>query len=438
MPLPQLRRVRWAVRATLVLGVAASVVANVLHARDNPISQAIAAWPPLALLLTVELISRVPVHRKSLAAARLLATATIAGIAAWVSYWHMVGVAARYGETGASPYLLPLSVDGLIVVASICLVELGARIAAEQPATKADPTAPATAGSGATASMGGGDLDGLAHLVPSPAHQPAGYAGADGAGTMGGAPPSADAVRRVAAAPRAAATVQGTPAAPAPVLFTPPPDRPADEAAEETAEETGRVADGASPAGQAPGAGRLDPALLDAVAAAGLRTGRRAVVTEAVRPNAEAARPAHGRQRPTGPTAGSLLSGAAHRTGMTPAAPNPAPRTSPPVNPAKATDPNATPPNATPPNATPPNATPANATPVDPDDDGAVEHAPASTSAVRASGRARPRRSPAETVELAERIRARRPDATDDDLAAELGITTARLRAVRREAQLTV
>ncbi|GAB3802203.1 hypothetical protein [Micromonospora zhanjiangensis] len=103
MHLPQLRRVRWAVRLTLALGVAASVVANILHARENPISQAIAAWPPLALLLTVELISRVPVHRRSLAFTRLAATATIAGIAAWVSYWHMVGVAARYGETGASP-----------------------------------------------------------------------------------------------------------------------------------------------------------------------------------------------------------------------------------------------------------------------------------------------------------------------------------------------
>jgi len=65
--LQHLRRVRWAVRATLFLGVAASVVANVLHALDNPISQAIAAWPPLALLLTVELISRVPVHRRWLA-----------------------------------------------------------------------------------------------------------------------------------------------------------------------------------------------------------------------------------------------------------------------------------------------------------------------------------------------------------------------------------
>ena len=130
MLLPQLRRVRWAVRATLVLGVAASVAANILHAEPNPISEVIAAWPPLALLLTVELISRVPVHRRSLAVVRLGATTTIAGIAAWVSYWHMAGVAARYGETGASPYLLPLSVDGLIVVASICLVELGGRISA--------------------------------------------------------------------------------------------------------------------------------------------------------------------------------------------------------------------------------------------------------------------------------------------------------------------
>jgi hypothetical protein len=126
--LAQMRRVRWAVRAALVAGVAASVAANVLHARSDPVSQAIAAWPPLALLLTVELISRVPADRRALAGVRLFAAAGIAVIAAWVSYWHMTDVAARYGETGASPYLLPLSVDGLIVVASVSLVELAGRI----------------------------------------------------------------------------------------------------------------------------------------------------------------------------------------------------------------------------------------------------------------------------------------------------------------------
>ncbi|MEU8616076.1 DUF2637 domain-containing protein [Actinoplanes sp. NPDC048791] len=128
MTLTQLKRVRWGVRATLALGVVVSTIANVLHAVDNPISQAIAAWPPVALLLTVELISRIPVDTRALAFGRMLAAALIAGIAAWVSYWHMAGVAARYGETGASPYLLPVSVDGLIVVASICLMELATRI----------------------------------------------------------------------------------------------------------------------------------------------------------------------------------------------------------------------------------------------------------------------------------------------------------------------
>ncbi|MEW2330624.1 DUF2637 domain-containing protein [Micromonospora chersina] len=141
----QLQRLRWAVRASLALGVVASVAANVLHARPNPISQIIAAWPPLALLLTVELISRAPHHRRLLRAIRLAATAVIAAIATWVSYWHLVGVAARYGETehGAA-YLLPISVDGLVIVASVSLVEITARIHAATLGTApvTPPTAP--------------------------------------------------------------------------------------------------------------------------------------------------------------------------------------------------------------------------------------------------------------------------------------------------------
>ena len=128
--LPQLRRIRWAVRAVLLLGVAASVAANILHARPNPVAQTIAAWPPLALLLTVELIARVPMHRRGLAWVRIVATGAIACIGAWVSYWHMAGVAARYGEEFTAAHLIPFSVDGLVVVASVCLVELGGRLRA--------------------------------------------------------------------------------------------------------------------------------------------------------------------------------------------------------------------------------------------------------------------------------------------------------------------
>lgn len=139
-----LRRLRWAVRATLALGVAVSVTANVLHAREDPIAQAIAAWPPLALLITVDLVSRVPVHRRALGAVRIGATFAIAAIAAFVSYGHMAGVAARFGESGLVPYLLPLSVDGLVIVASVSLVELAGRLRATI-ATTAIETTPVTA-----------------------------------------------------------------------------------------------------------------------------------------------------------------------------------------------------------------------------------------------------------------------------------------------------
>jgi hypothetical protein len=138
----QLRRIRWGVRAVLAIGVAASVFANILHALPNPISQGIAAWPPCALIVTIELISRVPIARRLGAAVRLLATAGIAGIAAWVSYWHMVGVAATYGETNPTPYLLPLSVDGLVIVASVSLVDIASRIRAME-GTDPAPAVPA-------------------------------------------------------------------------------------------------------------------------------------------------------------------------------------------------------------------------------------------------------------------------------------------------------
>lgn len=137
----QLKRVRHGARAALTLGVVVSVVANILHAADNPISQSIAAWAPLALLIAIELIARVPVRRGVLSFARLVATATIAGIAAWVSYWHMVGVALRYGEEPGAAHLIPLTVDGLVVVAWVCLVEIGSRIRDVEKAGVAHPVA---------------------------------------------------------------------------------------------------------------------------------------------------------------------------------------------------------------------------------------------------------------------------------------------------------
>jgi len=324
--LPQLRRVRWAVRATLVLGVAASVVANVLHALDNPISQTIAAWPPCALLLTVELISRVPVHRRSLAFARLLATAIIAGIAAWVSYWHMAGVAARYGETGASPYLLPLSVDGLIVVASICLVELGGRITAvEAEATETARSVRKAAQSAATVTL--------------------------------------------TSAARAKARVTATPID-VPVAASP---AQAPAAAPREAGMTGLV----------PALGRLQaPAAVETTSQASRRRVTAAALAEAAAALEVPTLTPTATRQPRAATTGKTSAGRAH-SGITARGAGPARN---------------------------------------------------GASSSRTEKGTKARRSPAETVALAARIKAERPEITEAELATTLGISASRWRTVRREA----
>lgn len=116
-------------RAALFLGAAASLAANVLHAEDHLVSRVISAWPPIALIITVEIITRIQAKSGWMSAIRIIATTVVASIAAWVSYWHMAGVAAKYGETPVSSHMIPFSVDGLIVVASISLVEVNRRLA---------------------------------------------------------------------------------------------------------------------------------------------------------------------------------------------------------------------------------------------------------------------------------------------------------------------
>ncbi len=130
--LPRLLGVRRGVRAALVLGIMASLSANVLHASPDIIARVISAWPPVALIVTVELITRIPVASQGLSTVRIAATAVVAGIAAWVSYWHMAAVVQRYGEDPVAAHMIPLSVDGLIVVASACLVEIGRHVRAAE------------------------------------------------------------------------------------------------------------------------------------------------------------------------------------------------------------------------------------------------------------------------------------------------------------------
>lgn len=114
-----------------ITGAVVSVGANVLHALDGggavDFGRVVAAgWAPVALLLVAELVARA---RQSgpwwIVTLRWAGTAVVAGVAAVVSYGHMRDLLLSYGETALVAHLLPLSVDGLLLVASLALASPG-------------------------------------------------------------------------------------------------------------------------------------------------------------------------------------------------------------------------------------------------------------------------------------------------------------------------
>src|SRR5262245_65234744 len=56
-------------------------------------------------------------------AARNISAGAVAAIAAWSSYSHMVHVALTFGERPEVAYALPGSVDGMLVVATVVMVD---------------------------------------------------------------------------------------------------------------------------------------------------------------------------------------------------------------------------------------------------------------------------------------------------------------------------
>ncbi len=53
----------------------------------------------------------------------VLAVVAVAGVAAYVSYWHAVEVVTGHGEPGMVGHLYPVVIDGIIVAASMVLLD---------------------------------------------------------------------------------------------------------------------------------------------------------------------------------------------------------------------------------------------------------------------------------------------------------------------------
>lgn len=137
-------------------GIVASVAANVAHSFVPP-AKASPSWHPapgaivfgafwpIALLVAIEVIARVEwPSGKGWKVVRHGGLVTVAAIAALISYRHMSGLLATYGEDTLSAAIGPLAVDGLMAVCTAALLATSRHGAAEalpQPAPAPTPAA---------------------------------------------------------------------------------------------------------------------------------------------------------------------------------------------------------------------------------------------------------------------------------------------------------
>ena len=108
--------------AVLWIAGAVSVACNVLSAEPTAVGRTVAAWPPVALLLVVEVLARSPLPHGRSKWATITGAGSVAVVAAVASFHHMHSVALSVGESPLVAWLFPLSVDGLAVVTSVALV----------------------------------------------------------------------------------------------------------------------------------------------------------------------------------------------------------------------------------------------------------------------------------------------------------------------------
>lgn len=146
----------WAYAGAMLGGVV-SIAANIAHSYVPP-AESPQGWAPepgavigavfwpVALVVAVEILARTawPEGRRWLAL-RFAGLLPVAVVAAMVSYRHLSGLLAFYGEDAITSRVGPLAVDGLMVMASGALLAIAARRGSsaggtDKPAETTEPT----------------------------------------------------------------------------------------------------------------------------------------------------------------------------------------------------------------------------------------------------------------------------------------------------------
>jgi hypothetical protein len=139
--LKQLRRLRWLVLITVLVGIAASIAMNVLHAPPSLVARIASGIPPAAVFGSLELIARIPGSGKWLTRARVFGASIVALGAASISYAQQRAAVHDLGFAMWEAWIWPAVIDGFMIVASVSLVEVVHKIRelTAEPAGAAKP-----------------------------------------------------------------------------------------------------------------------------------------------------------------------------------------------------------------------------------------------------------------------------------------------------------
>lgn len=129
---------------SFVLGIAVSIAGNIGHAASDgmkPGEWAGAAFWPLSLMLTIEILTRVRWQvGKRWVIARIAGLVLVALVAAVLSYRHLAGLMTYWGEDWLNAHLGPLAVDGLMLIAATALLSISKEVPEEPtPEPESEP-----------------------------------------------------------------------------------------------------------------------------------------------------------------------------------------------------------------------------------------------------------------------------------------------------------
>jgi len=137
-----LSNVRTAARYIIAAAAIASVTINVLHAwvfNGNGWSMGLAVFPPTFVIVSAEFISRVPIDRKRNWLRRWARPSLMLSLAfggAWLSYFAQREVIMHYTLNETNARILPLLVDGFVLIMSLTVYELNERLMAMEVAKR--------------------------------------------------------------------------------------------------------------------------------------------------------------------------------------------------------------------------------------------------------------------------------------------------------------